>query len=462
MLNSCVFKAYDIRGVVPTEIDEEGFRRVVRAYVAFLRPKRVVLGRDVRVSGERIKQVAKETFLECGVDLFDIGVADTDVFYFAVGTLPVDGGITISASHNPAEYNGMNLAREKAIPIAGDSGLEEIRDLALQNRGALPAPCRGSVSERDLLDDFARFVLSRVDVSNLSPAKVVANGNSSMAVEKLRRVVGIGRLPITIIGINDVPDGTFPKGTPDPYRPEVRRETADSVLSEGADLGITWDGDGDRCAFCDETGRTIAGYFITAILAAELLRESPGEKIVIDPRLTWATIDTIRAHGGIPLVNRAGMTLMAARMREENARFGGELSSHFYFRECFNRDNSLLPLLLLLRKMAREEQTLSQIAAPLIDRYHVSEEINLEVGADQIADALAKVEDRFRDGEVDHTDGLSVAFPDRWRFNLRPSNTEPMVRLNVESVIPGLMERKRDELLRLLRSLVYPAGGADG
>lgn len=452
MLNPIVFKAYDIRGVVPAEIDEEGFRRVVKAYIRFLRPGRVVLARDVRASGEVLKQVALEAFLDGGVDVIDVGVTDTDVFYFAAGSLPVDGGITISASHNPAEYNGMNMTREKARPIAGDSGLDQIRDLALSGVASRTVDPRGRVCEQDVLPDFARFVLSSVHTSLLSPRTIVANGNFSKAVEKLRSLVEIGNLPLAIIGINDTPNGTFPKGTPDPLRPEVQRETAEAVLKNRADLGIMWDGDGDRAVFCDETGRSITGYFMTAVLAAELLGRNPGEKIIIDPRLTWATTETIRAHGGIPIINRAGMTLIAARMREENARFAGELSSHFYFRESFNRDNSLIPLLLVLGLMARENKPLSEIVQPLFDRYHISEEINSRVPSDAIPHILKTVGRHFEDGEIDHIDGLSVAYPGKWRFNLRPSNTEPLLRLNVESLVPGLMEQKRDEILTLIRA----------
>ena len=450
-MNPIVFKAYDIRGMVPTEIDEEGFRRVVKAYVRFLRPGRVVLARDVRASGEVLKQVALEAFLDGGVGVVDVGVIDTDVFYFAAGSLPVDGGITISASHNPAEYNGMNMTREKACPIAGDSGLDRIRDMALSGVVSRTAGPRGKFSERNVLPDFARFVLSSVDTSLLSPCSIVANGNFSKAVEKLRAMVEIGKLPMTVIGINDTPNGTFPKGTPDPLRPEVQRETAEAVLRCRADLGIMWDGDGDRAVFCDETGRVITGYFMTAILAAELLRGSPGEKIIIDPRLIWATTETIRAHGGIPLINRAGMTLISARMREENARFAGELSSHFYFRESFNRDNSLIPLLLVLSLMAKQRKPLSEIVQPFFDRYFISEEINSRVPGDAMPHILKTVRRHFGDGEIDYIDGLSVAYPGKWRFNLRPSNTEPLLRLNVESLVPGLVEEKRDEILALIR-----------
>lgn len=445
MLDPVIFKSYDIRGVYPAQLDEAGAEAIARAFVAVVGARRVVVGKDVRSSGPALAAAAMAALRSCGVDVVDIGTVSTDMFYFAAATLDVDGGFTVSASHNPKEWNGFNCCRRGAVPLSLTSGLEQMRDLAMRGEGAPRAAAPGGYEQVDVWDAFADYVLGYIDREALRPMRLVANGNCGLQVKVLRRVAARGRLPLEIQGMYAEPDGNFPVpgGVPNPLLPQNQGEVVEAVRARGADLGVAWDADGDRCFFVDETGYFLSGYFTTAILARSILHHEPGATVVIDPRSIWATQETIAALGGKTVLSRAGMTIIPAKMREVNAAFAGEMSAHFYFRRNWCRDNGMIPLLLMLELLGREGKTLAQLVAPLRARYFTSGEINFEVG--DAAAVVARVAAGFADGTPDDTDGLSVAYPE-WRFNLRSSNTEPLLRLNVEARSHEALEEGRERV----------------
>lgn len=449
-INPAIFKAYDIRGTYPNDFNDEIAYAITQAYVKLHQPKKVILGRDVRESGESIFNSSLKAFLDAGVNVIDIGVVSTDMFYYAVGSLPVDGGITISASHNAREYNGMNFCRKAADPISSESGLYDIRDLVVKDQSPILSEKKGAVKKQNITDNFLKMVTSFIDLSVLKPMKIVANGNFGVDVILLEKAVKDYNLPISIVPLNEKPDGSFPKGPPNPLLPENRKEFLDLILKNQANLGVSWDADGDRCFFADEKGSFIEGYFTTAVLAQDLLKKYPGSKIIIDPRLVWATTEAIRNAGGIPIVSKPGMTVIAARMKKENALFGGEMSSHFYFRDNFYRDNGLIPVFLILEMMSKYNKPLSELVSPFTSKYFTPGEINFETHKkDEI---IAAFEEKFKDGKVEHIDGFSVEYP-QWRLNIRKSNTEPLLRLNLEARSKELVEQKKDELVSLIKSL---------
>jgi len=449
-INSSIFKSYDVRGIYPTDFNEEIADKITDAYIKLFNPKKVVLGRDVRESGESLFNSILNAFTNAGVDVLDIGIVSTDEFYFAVGNNDVDGGITVSASHNPREYNGMNFCKRNAEPISGDTGLFQMKDLILNDQyEVLKATVPSSVTKIDIRDDFIKRAVAFIDKDSLKPMKIVANANFGVDYLILKRAIELFNLPLTVIPLNEKPDGTFPKGPPNPLLPENRKETQELVKNEHADLGVSWDADGDRCFFADENGNFIEGYFITAILAKEILKKNPGAKVVIDPRLIWATTEEIKNSGGIPVISKPGMTVIAARMRQEDAVFAGEMSSHFYFKENFYRDNGLIPLLLILEMLSKQNTTLSKLAYPYISKYFSPGEINFDT---EKKDAIIKMaEGKYSDGKIEYIDGLSVEYAD-WRFNLRKSNTEPLLRLNLETKSEELMKQKTEELTEFIKT----------
>ena len=449
-INPVIFKSYDIRGVYPQDFNEDAAYLITQAFIKLHQPKKVVLGRDVRESGKSLFNSALKAFLDAGVNVVDIGIVSTDEFYFAVGSLPVDGGITISASHNPREYNGMNFCKKSAEPISSESGLYDIRDLAIKDKSLIKSFKKGIVVKQDVTNDFLKMVISYVDLSILKPIKIVANGNFGIDVVLLKKAVAAYKLPINIIPLNEKPDGTFPKGPPNPLLPENRKEFLDLILKEKADLGVSWDADGDRCFFADEKGNFIEGYFATAILAQEILKKYPKSKVIIDPRLVWATKEAITKAGGIPITCKPGMTVIAGKMKKVGAVFGGEMSSHFYFKDNFYRDNGLIPLFLILEMMAKYNKTLSELVKPFTSKYFTPGEINFETH--RKAEIIAAFEEKFKDGKVEHIDGFSVEFP-LWRLNLRKSNTEPLLRLNLEARSEKLMKQKKEELVSFIKNM---------
>ncbi|WP_429884708.1 phosphomannomutase [Geoalkalibacter halelectricus] len=441
------FKAYDIRGRLPDELNEDIAYRIGRAYAQLFKPREVVVGRDVRLSSASLCAALARGLTEGGADVVDIGLCGTEEVYFAVFFSKADGGIMVTASHNPMDYNGMKLVREGARPISGDSGLHEIAALVAAGDFA-PVAAKGQVRGEDFKVPFVRHLLGYVDVRSLQPMKVVVNAGNGCAGPVLDLLEK--QLPFEFIRVHHEPDGTFPNGIPNPLLPENRAATAEAVRAAGADLGLAWDGDFDRCFFFDARGEFIEGYYIVGLLAENILRKHPGAKIIHDPRLTWNTIEMVRAAGGVPIQSKTGHAFIKERMRAEDAVYGGEMSAHHYFREFAYCDSGMIPWLLVLELMGTSGKPLADLVGERQTRFPASGEINRKLADPQAA--VAAVEARYADAAlgVDRTDGLSLEFAD-WRFNLRLSNTEPVLRLNVESRGDAeLMRARTAELLALI------------
>ena len=453
MKNLTCFKAYDIRGKLGEELNEEIAYRIGRAFGEFLKPRRVAVGGDVRLSSEALKSALTDGLLDSGADVVDLGMTGTEEVYFAAFHLDVDGAIEVTASHNPIDYNGMKLVRGGAKPISGDTGLKEIRRLAEENDFP-PVTRRGSLSKADILSDYVDHLLGYIDLPGIRPLKLVVNAGNGAAghvIDALEARLTAAGVPLQFIKVHHEPDGTFPNGIPNPLLPECRDATAEAVRVHGADAGIAWDGDFDRCFLFDDRGEFIEGYYIVGLLAEAFLLKNPGEKIIHDPRLTWNTIDMVTAAGGITIQSKTGHAFIKERMRAEDAIYGGEMSAHHYFRDFGYCDSGMIPWLLVVELMSRRQATLSSLVSERMALFPSPGEIN-SIVADPRA-VLQRVEEHFSDknAEIDRTDGLSMAF-ENWRFNLRMSNTEPVIRLNVETRGDiELMERKTGLLLELIR-----------
>ena len=425
---SC-FKAYDIRGQFPNELNADIAYRVGNATAEFLNAKTVVLGRDMRLSSAQFADAVTRGLTEAGVEVLDIGLCGTEMVYFATSHLKADGGIMVTASHNPADYNGLKLVREDAKPISGDTGLEAIQAIA-EGDERMVAPVMGSRTDSLVFDEYISHMLSYVDIGKLKPLKILANAGNGCA--------GIGldglesHLPFEFVKINNEPDGTFPNGIPNPMLLENQSMTSDAVVEGGADFGIAWDGDFDRCFLFDEKGSFIEGYYIVGLLADSLLASNPGGKIVHDPRLTWNTQDIVEEAGGVAVQSKSGHSFIKEKMRAEDAVYGGEMSAHHYFRDFSYADSGMIPWLLVAELVSVSGKTLSQLVGERIAKYPVSGEINRKVS--DAKTTLQKLHDQYAKDAlfVDDTDGYCFEFAD-WRFNIRMSNTEPVVRLNVES-----------------------------
>jgi phosphomannomutase len=447
-LDPKVFKAYDVRGLYPSEIDEEGAHAVGRAYVEQFEPRRIAVGRDMRLSSPAMAAAVIRGATEGGTEVVDIGMIGTEMLYFAVGELGLDGGVTVTASHNPKEYNGMKIVRRGALPVGDDSGLLEIRDRALAFSGHDRGQTPSAAEKVDVYPAFVDRVLSFVDPSAVEALHVVIDAANGMAGAMMPPI--LDRLPVEAVRCFFEPDGTFPNHEPNPLLAENRELVMGKVLEEHADLGIAFDGDADRCFFMDETGQFVPGDFVTALLAESILEKEPGAKIIYDVRASWAVRDTLERAGGTPLVNRVGHAFIKHRMREEGAVFGGEVSGHYYFRDFNQADSGTIPALLMLELVSKRGRTLSEILQPYRERYFLTGEINTTV--EDVALKLQEIKERFgREGEVSHLDGISVTAKD-WHMNVRPSNTEPLLRLNLEALDPELMQRKRDEVLAVIQS----------
>jgi len=447
VLDPNVFKAYDVRGIYPTELDEEGARAIGRAYVEQFEPRKIAVGRDMRASSPGMAEAAMEGAADAGADVLDLGLVGTEMVYFAVGELGLDGGIAVTASHNPKDYTGMKIVRRGALPVGGESGLAEIRERA--TRGVDAPGQRGQVERYDIWPAYVDRVLSFVDVEAIRPLRVVidaANGMGGLMLEPV-----LERLPIDTVRCFFEPDGTFPNHEPNPLLPENREFVVAKVKEEGADLGAAFDGDADRCFFVDDTGEFVPGDFVTALLSEAVLEKEPGAKVIYDVRASWAVPQTIERAGGTPLMNRVGHAFIKHRMRQENAAFGGEVSGHYYFREFSQADSGVVPFLLMLELISKKGRPLSEILRPYRDRYFLTGELNTRV--DDVALKLQELKERFGpEGTVSHLDGVSVDAGD-WHMNVRPSNTEPLLRLNLEARTPELMERKRDEVLSVMQGV---------
>jgi phosphomannomutase len=449
MLDPGVFKAYDVRGIYPEQLDEDGAYAIGRAYVQQFEPRRMAVGRDMRLSSPQMAEAVMRGAADEGAEVLDLGLIGTEMLYFAVGALELEGGIMVTASHNPKEYTGMKIVRRGALPVGGESGLLDVRDKAVAVSD-VKGGGESRVSAYDVWPGYVDRVLSFVDVSALRPLKVVIDAANGMAGAMLPPV--LERLPsVEVVTCYFDPDGSFPNHEPNPLLPENREFIVRKTLEEGADLGVAFDGDADRCFFVDDTGEFVPGDFATALLAQTVLAKEPGAKIIYDVRASWAVPETIRAAGGEPLVNRVGHAFIKARMRKDDAAFGGEVSGHYYFRDFSQADTGVVPFLLMLELVSRSGRKLSQVLESFRSRYFITGEINTPVA--DVALKLQELKERYaaEGGSITHLDGISVDFDD-WHFNVRPSNTEPLLRLNLEALSEATMAEKRDEVLGLIRS----------
>jgi len=445
VLSPAVFKAYDVRGVYPDELDEQGAYAIGRAYVEQFEPTRIAIGRDMRLSSPSMSAALIDGAIDGGAEVLDLGMVGTEMVYFAVGELGLDGGVCVTASHNPKQYTGMKIVRQGALPVGVESGLLDVRDRAVKPFAA-PAR-RGQAIPQDIWDAFVEKVLSFVDVTAIAPLRVVIDAANGMAGAMLPPV--LERLPIEAVTCYFEPDGSFPNHEPNPLLPENREVIVAKTLEEGADLGVAYDGDADRCFFVDDTGEFVPGDFVTALLAESILEKEGGGKVIYDVRASRAVPQTIERAGGEALINRVGHAYIKHRMREEGAVFGGEVSAHYYFRDFSQADSGVVPFLLLLELISKSGRKLSEILAPYRERFFLTGEINTPV--EDVAQKLRELEERYVDGTVTSLDGISVDYDD-WHFNVRPSNTEPLLRLNLEAFSEDEMMRKRDEVLDLIRS----------
>ncbi|HZF26378.1 MAG TPA: phosphomannomutase CpsG [Steroidobacteraceae bacterium] len=441
------FKAYDVRGRIPDEFNEDIAYRIGRAFAEFVKPKRVAVGRDIRPSSGELRDALIKGLTDSGVDVFDIGLCGTEGIYFATFHESMDGGVMITASHNPPDYNGVKMVRERARPLSADTGLEDIRIIAERDTFQ-PAARPGQRQDLDTGKAYLEHLLTYVARQRLKPLKIVVNagnGGAGMIIDQLEK-----SLPFEFIKLFNQPDGRFPNGVPNPMLEENRAPTIEAIRKHKADLGIAWDGDYDRCFFFDEGGHFIEGYYIVGLLASVFLRRYPGAKIVHDPRLTWNTVDIVKSHGGVPVLCKSGHAFIKEKMRNEDAVYGGEMSAHHYFRDFSYADSGMIPWLLVTQIVSESGKSLSALVDERIKAFPASGEINRKLPDGKAA--IQRIEALYKPQavSVDYTDGLSLEF-ERWRFNLRTSNTEPLVRLNVESRgDEDLMKAKTQELLAAL------------
>lgn len=444
-IDPSIFKAYDIRGVYPETINAEVAYKIAQAYVKFLNPKTVVVGKDVRLSGPEILAAVKQGLIDHGVNVIDVGMVTTDMMYFGVVHTDADGGLMVTASHNPKEYNGMKLVRAKAGPISGDSGMYDIRDIAISGYKHASEQS-GEAKELDIFEPYLEKVLSTIEIGKIKPCKIVANLNFGAIGKNVKAVAE--RLNLEMIWLNEQPNGEFPKGRPDPLIPANREETIALIKSSGADLGVAWDADADRCFFFDETGRFLSGYFTTSILAEYLIKRYGPSEILVDSKLNWATEELVKSLGGTTAVTKTGHSFYKEKMIQDQAVFGGEVSAHYFFKEFYFLDNGLIPFLLILEMYSQSGKKMSEIYQPLFDKYFAIEETNFKVKS--VAEVVAAFKERYADGKVSELDGVAVEYPE-WRFSVRGSNTEPIIRLNMEARSRAEMEKREAELVEFMK-----------
>ena len=449
-MNPAIFKAYDVRGIYPAELDEQIFHHIGRAFVAYLKARRIGVGRDMRVSSPGLAAAFIEGARAQGADVVDYGMISTDMIYYAVGTDDLDGGAQITASHNPKQYNGCKMVGRGNVPLSGDSGISDIREMIAHNRVPAPAAKPGTVTPRTILDGYVRHVLGFIDPAIIKPFRAVLDAGCGMAGLVAPRL--FEALPCKIETLCFTIDGTFPTHEANPLIEENRRDIVARVRADRSEIGIAWDGDADRCFFVDQDGEFVAGDFVTALLAEAFMLKEPGATVVYDLRASYAVKDMAAKYGGTAVMNRVGHAFFKGRMRELNAVFGGEVTGHYYFRDNFYADNGFIPALLILELMSKKGQGLSELLAPLRRKYFISGEINTKMPSmEAMAERMAAIEARYKGANISKLDGISVEYPD-WHFNVRPSNTEPLLRLNLEGTTPEQMEAKRDEVLSIIRS----------
>lgn len=444
-IDPSIFKAYDIRGVYPTQINAEIVYKIAQAYAKFISPKTVVVGTDMRLSGQEFKQAASQGLIDAGVNVLDIGLSSSDMFYFAVVYLGADGGMMATASHNPKEYGGLKLVKAKSMPLSGNSGIYEIRDLVIHNQWSAISHKKGAVINQDVADAYFEHVLKPFNLPQLRSLKVVANTNFGMAtvaVQKLTQVLPVQFLEV----INGRLDGNFPKGRPDPLRPETRSETVEVIRRLKPDLGVAWDADADRCFFFDESGQFVTPAYVNALLSEYYLKKYPGGKILHDTRVYRVIDHAVKNSGGVSIPAVAGHSFIKERMVKEQAVFGSETSGHYYFKDNFYLDNGLMPFLAMLEILSQADQPFSEILKPLREQFYISEEINFEF---KNPDILANLKAAYNDAKIDELDGLDICYPS-WRVSVRKSNTENLLRINVEADSAGLLSQKISEVSSLI------------
>jgi phosphomannomutase len=444
-VNPAIFKAYDIRGIYPSDLDEEAAYAIGRAFVTFLKVERVLVGRDMRLSGPQIFDSVTRGIMDQGADVINIGMVSTDQFYFACAQEQLPG-IMVTASHNPKEYSGFKMVRRMPYLLSGAEGIQDLRRI-VESDDFAPVARKGGMSELDLSEQFIEAVLGLIDVAALKPLKVIADTGNGMVGPILKRIYS--RLPVLLTGMYLDPDGSLPNHGLDPLQPENRAELERRVIAEGADVGFTFDGDGDRFFTIDDRGAFVAGDYMTALMGRYLLQKAPGSKIIYDVRASRAVPELIAAAGGTPLMERVGHAFIKRRMAAEDALYGGEVTAHYYFRDFFYADSGIIPSLFVLEMLSKTGKKLSDLLRPLEETYFISGEINSTV-----KDGKAKMEqlaERYSDGVIERMDGVSVSYP-TWHFNVRGSNTEPLLRLNLESIASRAeMEQRRDEVLAIIR-----------
>jgi phosphomannomutase len=449
-INPGIFKAYDIRGLYPSELNEDIARQIGRGFAAYLTPKTIAVSRDMRVSSPTIARAFIDGVVSQGVNVVDYGMLGTDQLYFAVVEDGLEGGAQITASHNPGEYNGIKMVRAGALPLSGDAGIGDIRDMIASDRLPAPAAAPGTVTSRDVLPRYVEKVFSFIDPSVIKPFNVVLDAGSGMAGLVAPKL--FDRLPCKTTRLCFDIDGRFPNHEANPLIEENRRDITEAVIRQKADVGIAWDGDADRCFFIDGSGEFISGDFVTALLAEAFLLKYPGTTVIYDLRASHAVKDIVAKYGGKALMNRVGHAFIKQRMRQEDGIFAGEVTGHYYFRDFYYADNGFIPALLILELMSKKNQSLRELLAPYRERYFISGEINTKLASmNDVPAKLAAIEARYKDAEIARMDGVSIDYPD-WHFNVRASNTEPLLRLNLEAATAEMMEKKRDEVLGIIRS----------
>lgn len=448
-IDTSIFKAYDIRGVYPDSINDDIAYRIGQGYADFVKPDgEVMIGMDVRLHSEAIKNSVIRGLTDAGINVVDVGFMSTDMLYFGVGNYKFAGGLQSTASHNPPEWHGLKMVEKGPTPMTLEKGIGQVRDFVLSDK-KIASDVKGSVRKLNIWEDYAKYILTWIDTSKIRPMKVVLNPNFGYGGKIFEKIVQTGNLPIEIIKLNFDPDGTFPKGRPDPFIPENRVEFSELVKNSGADLGITWDADSDRVFFCADGGLFVEPYFMNTILIKQMLDKHPGEKIVYDPRYTWALLDTIKESGGTPVISRVGHSYIKEILREQSALFGGESSGHTYYRDYWYSDCGMIPPMQILEYLSETGTKLSDVVKPILEKYFISGEINSDVQDKE--GKMNEIASKYSDAQISRLDGVAVEYSD-WRFCVRPSNTEPLLRLTLEAKTKELMEQKRDEVLSIIRS----------
>ncbi len=448
-IDPSIFKAYDIRGIYPESINEEIAYKVAQGYFNFVKPEgEIVVGRDVRIHSPEIQKAVIQGLTDAGANVVDIGLITTDMSYFAVGKFGYGGAIQATASHNPPEWHGIKMIREKVIPLNLEEGIKQIQEFVTKGE-KITASKKGSVSKRDVEDDYCDYILGWLTTKEIRPLRVVINGNFGYAGKIFEKIVQRGKLPLDLVKLDCEPNGNFPKGRPDPFIPERRTEFIELVKSSGADLGIAWDADGDRVFFCAEGGLFVEPYYLNTVLIKQMLKKYPKQKIIYDPRYTWALLDAIKKNEGKPVISKVGHSYIKEAMRKEDALFATESSGHTYYRDYWYADCGMIPPMQVLEFLTDNKVKLSDVVKPVMEKYFISGEINSDV--DDKKGKMEEISERYKDGKQSRLDGISVEYKD-YRFVVRPSNTESLLRLTLEAKSKKLMETKRDEVLEVIRS----------